>query len=93
MPVVEVDNSHFLLIGAGVQVFTVAMMPEQLAAVPPGTCLGPDGADDQGTEVVRPRMTQVITTKYTAALVHRDGVAPATPYQELADLFSADGFP
>ena len=37
-------------------------------------------------------MTQVIVpTKYAAALVHRDGVAPATAYQELAGMLEADG--
>lgn len=91
MPVVEVDNSHFSLIGAGVRVPTSATMPEQLMAAPPGVQhLGPYGADDPATEIVRPRMTQVIPTKYAAALVHRDGVAPATAYQELAGMFLAD---
>lgn len=91
MPVVEVDNSHFSLIGAGVRVPTVAGMPEQLMAAPPGIHLGPYGADEPGTKVVRPRMTQVIPTKYAAVLVHRDGVAPATAYQEMAGMFAADG--
>lgn len=91
MPVVEVDNSHFSLIGAGVRVPTIAVMPEQLAAAPPGVYLGPYGADDPDTEVVRPRMTQVIPTKYAAALIHRDGIAPAIAYQELAGMLAADG--
>jgi hypothetical protein len=91
MPVVEVDNTHFSLIGAGVRVPTAAAMPDQLARAPPGTFLGPYSAEDQGTEVVRPRMTQVIPTKYAAVLVHRDNVAPTIAYQELSGLFAADG--
>lgn len=91
MPVVEVDNTHFSLIGAGVRVPTVAAMPDHLAGAPPGTFLGPYNADDLGTEVVRPRMTQVIPTKYAGVLVHRDGVAPSTFYQELQGIFTTDG--
>jgi hypothetical protein len=66
-------------------------MPELLAAAPPGSYLGSYGADVPGTELVRNRVTQVIPTKYAAALVHRDGVAPATEYQELAGMLEADG--
>ncbi|KAI2491004.1 hypothetical protein MHU86_23572 [Fragilaria crotonensis] len=80
IPEVEVDNSHFALIGgAGIRVLTVAGMPDQLAAAPPGTYLGPYAAD---AELVRPRITQIIPTKYAAALVHRDGVSPDTAFQE-----------
>lgn len=67
-------------------------MPELLAAAPLGSYLGPYGrADVPGTELIRNRVTQVIPTKYAAALVHRDGVAPATAYQELAGMLEADG--
>lgn len=88
IPVVEVDNSHFALIGgAGIRVLTVAGMPDQLAAAPPGTYLGPYAAD---AELVRPRITQIIPTKYAAALVHRDGVSPDTAFQELYGTFASD---
>lgn len=91
VPVVEVDNSLFSLIGGAVRVPTLAVMPDQLAAAPPGSYLGPYVADTPGTELVRPRMTQVLPTKYAAPLVHRDGVAPATAYRELAGMLEADG--
>ena len=92
IPAVEVDNTHFALIaGAGVRVPTNAVMPDQLAAVPPGIFLGPYGADVPGTEVVRPRVIQVLPTKYASMLVHRDGVSPGTAYQELRGAFEADG--
>lgn len=90
IPVVEVDNTHFSLIGGAVRVPTVATMPDQLAAAPPGTYLGPYAPDTPGTELVRPRTTQVIPTKYAAALVHRDGVSPDRAYQELQGMFAAD---
>lgn len=91
IPTVEVDNTHFSLIGAGVRVPTVALMPDHLAAAPPGAYLGPYGAEAVGTEVVRPRITQVLPTKYAATLIHRDGVPPAVAYQELTGMFAADG--
>ena len=91
MPVVEVDNSLFALVTAGVRVPTWETMPDQLAAAPPGTFLGPYAAGEPDTEVVRPRLIQVVPTKYAAALIHRDGVAPATAYQELEGMFAADG--
>ena len=92
IPVVEVDNTVFSLIGAGgVRVPTAAVMPDRLAAAPPGTFLGPYPPEAPDTEVVRPRLTQVIPTKYAAHLVHRDGVSPATAYQELVGMFTADG--
>lgn len=91
MPVVEVDNTHFSLIaGAGVRVPTVAVMPDQLLLAAGGH-LGPYGADAPNTEVLRPRHTQVIPTKYAASLIHRDGVAPATAYRELYGMLEADG--
>jgi hypothetical protein len=92
MPVVEVDNTHFSLVvgGAGVRVPTVAVMPDRLLAAPPGAYLGPYGGDAPSTEVVRPRMTQVLPTKYGAALVHRDGVSPSDAYTELYGMFEAD---
>ena len=59
IPVVEVDNTVFSLVGgAGVRVPTIAVMPDQLAAAPPGTHLGPYGADAPDTELIRPRVTQ-----------------------------------
>lgn len=91
VPVVEVDNTLFSLIGGAVRVPTVAVMPEHLAAGPPGSYLGPYGVDTPGTELVRPRVTQVIPTKYAAALVHRDGIAPATAYHEVSGMLEADG--
>lgn len=92
IPVVEVDNTVFSLIGgAGVRVPMTAVMPDHLQAAPPGTTrLGPFGADAPNTEVVRPRVTQVIPAKYAAALVHRDGVAPMVAYQELYGMLEAD---
>lgn len=91
MPAVEVDNSHFSLIGGGVRVPTSAKMPDYLAAAPPGTALGPFGADAPGTEVVRPQIMQIIPTTYAATLIHRDGVSPAMAYEELLGMFGADG--
>lgn len=77
IPVVEVDNTVFSLIGgAGVRVPTTAVMPNYLQAAPPGTHLGPFWADAPNTEVVRPRVTQVVPAKYAAALVHRDNISP-----------------
>ena len=92
VPVVEVDNSHFSLIGgAGIRVPTTATMLDQLEAAPPGLYLGPFAADALGTELVRPRTTQVLPIKYAAALVHRDRVAPDEAYRELYGLLEADG--
>ena len=51
MPTVDVGNSHFSLIGAGVRVLTVSATPDQLAAVPLGTVLGPYGVEAPDTEV------------------------------------------
>ena len=85
VPVVEVDNTHYSLIGnAGVRVPTVATMQNHLDTAPPaGVYLGSFGADAPGTEVVRPRVTQVIPAKYAAAFVHRDGVLPDRAYVEI----------
>ncbi|KAI2507849.1 hypothetical protein MHU86_6629 [Fragilaria crotonensis] len=69
----------------------MASMPDRLAAAPPGTALGPYAAGTPNTEVIRPRLTQVIPAKYAATLIHRDGVSPATAYQELTGQFAADG--
>lgn len=92
IPVVEIDNSHFSLIGAaGVRVPTIATMPDQMAVAPPGTMLGPYAADTPGTELVRPRIMQVIPTHYAASLVHRDGVSPTVAYQEVYGMLEADG--
>jgi hypothetical protein len=90
VPVVGIDNSLFSLVGTGVRVPTVATMPDQLDAAPPGMYLGPFGADVPGTETVRPRITQVIPAKYAAAFVHRDGVSPQQAYLELHGLLEAD---
>jgi hypothetical protein len=68
IPVVEVDNAQFSLIGAGVRVPSMATMPDQLATAPPGTYLGPYGPDTPDTEVICPRMTQVIPVEYAATL-------------------------
>ena len=92
IPTVTLDNAHFSLIGnAGVRVPTVATMLDHIDAAPPGVYLGPYGADVEGTEVVRPRITQVIPLKYAAALIHRDGVAPDVVYQEILGMLEADG--
>ncbi|KAI2510796.1 hypothetical protein MHU86_3582 [Fragilaria crotonensis] len=91
LAVVKVDNTQFSLIGAGVRVPMTATMPDLLAGAPPGAYLGPYGAETPGTEVVRPRTTQVIPTRYAAAFIHRDGVSPAVAYQELSGMFAADG--
>jgi hypothetical protein len=91
IPVVEVDNTVFSLIGGtGVRVPTTAVMPDHLQAAPPGAHLGPFGADTPNTEVVRLRVTQVIPAKYAAALVHRDGIAPLVAFQELYGMLEAD---
>ena len=92
IPVVEVDNSHFSLIGgAGVRVPTIATMPDHLAGAPPGTTLGPYAANAPDTELLRPRITQVIPSRYAAILVHRDAVAPSVAYQEILGALEADG--
>ena len=93
VPVVEIDNTQFSLVvaGAGIRVPIAAVMNDQLEAAPPATFLGPYGADAPSTELIRPRMSQVIPTKYAATLVHRDGVSPATAYRELYGMFEADG--
>ena len=91
IPAIKVDNTLFSLIGgAGVRVPTTAVIPDQLVIALPGNLLGPYAAEAPGTELVRPRMTQVLPTKYTASLVHRDGVSPATAYHELYGMFEAD---
>lgn len=90
IPAVAVDNTHFSLINAGVRVPTVATMSDHLAAAPPGVYLGPFAADVPGTELVRPRVTQVIPAKYAAALVHRDGVPPEVAYNEICGMLEAD---
>jgi hypothetical protein len=93
IPAVGIDNAQFSLIGnAGVRVPTAATMLDRVDAAPPGLYLGPfSTADTPGTEVVRPRITQVIPLKYAAALIHRDGVAPdMAAYQEIHDLLEAD---
>ncbi|KAI2496273.1 hypothetical protein MHU86_18230 [Fragilaria crotonensis] len=76
MPVVEVDKTHFSLIGAGVQVRTAAVMPDHLRAVGAERYLGPYyAADTPNTELIRPRYTQVLPpARYAATLVHRVGV-------------------
>ena len=92
VPVVEVDNSMFALVGgAGARVPTTAVMLDRLEAAPPGTFLGPFAPEDADTELIRCRLTQVIPIKYAATFVHRDGVSPATAYRELQGIFEADG--
>ena len=91
IPVVKVDNSHFSLIGGtGVRVPTVAGMLDLLAVAPLGTYLGPYAIETPGTELVCPRATQMISIKYAASSVHRDGVSLDTTYQELHGMFAAD---
>jgi hypothetical protein len=88
-PAVAVDNTHFSLIGnAGVRVPTVATMRDHIDTAPPGGHLGPFGPEVPGTEVVRPRITQVIPCKYAAALVHREGVLKNLSGSESAAIFS-----
>ena len=77
MPVIEVDNTHFSLNGAGERVPTVAVIPNQLLMLGAPAALGPYGADVPDTELVRPRHKKVLPTKYEESFVHRDGVAPA----------------
>ena len=92
IPAVAIDNTHFSLVGnAGVRIPTIATMLDHLDAAPPGTYIGPFTADAPGTEVVRPRITQVIPVKYASALVHRDGIEPAVAYQEIFGMLEADG--
>lgn len=92
IPVVEVNNTIFTLMGGGgVRVPTLAVMADHLDAASPGIFLGPFAADVDNTELIRPLMTQVLPMKYAATLVHRDGVSPATAYQELHGMFTADG--
>ena len=92
IPVVEVDNTVFSLVtGAGVRVPTMAVMADHLEAAPPDTFLGPYAPEAADTELIRCRVTQVLPIKYAATLVHRDGVSPATAYQELHGMFAADG--
>jgi hypothetical protein len=91
IPVVEVDNTVFSLIGgSGVRVPTMAVMPDRLQAAPPGNYLGPFGAEAPDTKIVRPRVTQVIPAKYAAPLVHRDGISPRMAYQEVYGMLEAD---
>ena len=91
VPTVVVDNTHFSLIGnAGVRVPTVATMADQLDTAPPGMSLGPFGPDVPGTEIVRPRITQVIPARYASVLVHRTGLRASTVYTELYGMLEAD---
>ena len=92
IPAVEVESSLFSLVrNAGVRVPTVATMRDHLDTAPPGTYLGPFAADAPGTEVVRPRLTQVIPARYAATLIHRDGVDPVLAYHEVYGMLEADG--
>ena len=91
-PVVEVDNTIFTLVGGtGVRVPTMAVTMDHLDAAPSGLFLGPFTNDVADTKLIRCRLTQVLPIKYAATLVHRDGVSPATAYQELHGMFTADG--
>jgi hypothetical protein len=93
MPMVEVNNSHFSLVKAGVRVPTEAVMPDRLAAALPGMTLGPYGPGTPHIEMVRPPAIQVIPTKYVATLIHRDDISSAIGSQELAGVFAAEGYP
>ena len=92
IPTAEVDNSLSLLVGAGggVHLPTSAVMIDQLLAALPGSYLEPCGPEDPDTEVVRPRMTQVLSAKYAASLVGQDGISPAMAYRELLGMVAAD---
>ena len=91
-PAVAVDNTHFSLVigNAGVRVPTLATMRDHLDTALPGGFIGPFGPDVPDTEVVRPRITQVIPCKYASTLVHREGVSPATAYLEFQGILEAE---
>ena len=54
MPAVEVNNGHFSLVSADFRVPTAEVMPDRLAAAPPGISLEPYGPGTPDTEVVQP---------------------------------------
>jgi hypothetical protein len=69
IPVVKVDNTIFTLVGgAGVRVPTMAVMMNHLEAASPGVFLGPFVPNVADTKLIRCRLTQVLPTKYAAAL-------------------------
>ena len=94
IPVVEVDNSQFSLIGgAGVRVPKIAVMADQLEAAPPGNFLGPYAADAPAGHRIRTPTHDPGNPppKYAAVMVHRDAISPATAYRELYGILEADG--
>lgn len=95
-PVVEVAaNSFYLVGGNGVRVPTEVTMLGAIEAREPAQqnepMMGPFLADDEGTEMVKPQhIQQVLSKKYAAILVHRDGVSPQQAYRELRGALEAD---
>lgn len=61
MPIVEVDNTHFSLVsGTCVRVPNLAVMPEMLAATPPGNYMGSYAANAPNTELVWPHNFHIL---------------------------------
>ena len=92
-PAVGVLNTTFHLVGFPVRVVvTVAAME---ALVPtwedPLTPLGPFNDADPETEVICPRITQLIPGKYAALIIHRRRIKARQAYQELVGAIRADG--
>jgi hypothetical protein len=79
-PFIEVPSTAFHLVGTAVRVPTVAAMAALLPAW--------DVAANQ-TEVIRPRYTQLIPTRYAALLVHRKPIRPKQAYEELVSAILA----
>jgi hypothetical protein len=57
----------------------------------PLTPLGPFNEADPETEVIRPRVTQLIPGKYAALVIHRRRIKAKQAYQELVGAIRADG--
>lgn len=87
-------NSFYLVGGNGVRVPTEVTMLGAIEAREPAQQnepMGPFLADDEGTEMVKPQhIQQVLSKKYAAILVHRDGVSPQQAYRELRGALEAD---
>ena len=65
-------------------------MADRIDTAPPGVYMRPFGPEVPGTEVVRPRITQVIPAKYASVLVHHTGVSATTVYTEIYGMLEAD---
>lgn len=93
-PVVDVVANAFHLVGGnGVRTPNEATMLGRIEALEPAARdlpMGPFTAEDEGTELVKPRHVQVVPNKYAALLVHRDGVAPQRAYREVRGALEAD---